>query len=168
MYGIDINIEALKLAKQRISFNLDNSYEPKLVLADSTNLKVIVPDNIVDLIFAHPPYSNIIKYSKDIKQDLSRLELKEFLNQISLFSNECFRILKKDKICSILIGDIRKNKNVIPLGFYIMNIFIHTGFTLKEIIIKEQHNCKMSNYWSDNRRRDFYLLAHEYIFIMKK
>ena len=87
---------------------------------------------------------------------------------MKLFSKECFRILKKNKYCAVLIGDIRKNKNVIPLGFYIMNIFIKTGFTLKEIIIKEQHNCKMNVYWSQNTKRDFYLLAHEYIFIFNK
>lgn len=119
----------------------------------------------MDLIFAHPPYANIIKYSKNIKEDISRLELNEFLYQMKLFSKECFRVLKKNKYCAVLIGDIRKNKNVIPLGFYIMSIFIETGFTLKEIIIKEQHNCKKTGYWSQNQSRDFYLLAHEYIFI---
>lgn len=162
-----MNVEALKIAKERISFKSDNLYEPKLIRADSTNLKGIVPDKCVDLIFAHPPYANIIKYSKDIKEDISRLELNEFLDQMRLFSKECFRILKKDKYCAVLIGDIRKNKNVIPLGFYIMNIFIKTGFNLKEIIIKEQHNCKRTEYWSKSTNRDFYLLAHEYVFIFK-
>lgn len=162
-----MNVETLKMAKERISFKSNNLYEPKLIRADSTNLKGIVPDNCIDFIFAHPPYANIIKYSKDIKEDLSRLELKEFLDQMKLFSKECFRILKKNKFCAVLIGDIRKNKNVIPLGFYIMNIFIETGFTLKEIIIKEQHNCKRTDYWGQNVNRDFYLLAHEYIFIFK-
>lgn len=161
-------MDALKIARERINFKSNNLYEPKLIRADSTNLKGIMPDNCVDFIFAHPPYANIIKYSKDIKEDLSRLELNEFLNQMKLFSKECFRILKKDKYCAILIGDIRKNKNVIPLGFYIMNIFIKIGFTLKEIIIKEQHNCKRTEYWSKNNHMDFYLLAHEYIFILNK
>ena len=86
---------------------------------------------------------------------------------MKLFSEECFRILKKGKICSILIGDVRKKGNIIPLGFYLMNIFIRSGFTLKEIIIKEQHNCTMTNYWQ-NRNINFYLLAHEYIFVLKK
>ena len=111
------------MAKERISLKSNNLYEPKLIRADSTNLKGIVPDNCIDFIFAHPPYANIIKYSKDIKEDLSRLELNEFLDQ--------------------------------------------TGFTLKEIIIKEQHNCKRTGYWSQNINRDFYLLAHEYIFILE-
>lgn len=166
--GIDVNVETLKIAKERINFKSNNLYDPKLIRADSTNLKGIVPDKCIDLIFAHPPYVNIIEYSKNIKEDLSRLEINEFLEQMKLFSKECFRILKKDKYCTVLIGDIRKKKNVIPLGFYIMNIFIETGFTLKEIIIKEQHNCKKTDYWSKNKTRDFYLLAHEYIFVLKK
>ena len=165
--GIDINIDVLKLAKSRLNFEYQTIYEPRLLRANSTNLQKIIPNEKIDFIFAHPPYADIIKYSKDIEEDLSRLNLQEFLNQMSLFSKECFRVLKKDKICSILIGDIRKNKNVIPLGFYVMNIFIQTGFTLKEIIIKEQHNCKMTGYWK-NKNMDFYLLAHEYAFVLKK
>jgi len=165
--GIDVNENALKLAKSRLEFDYKTIYEPKLIKANSTKLQNIIPENKIDFIFTHPPYADIIKYSKDIKDDISRLDLQEFLNQMNLFSKECYRVLKKDKICSILIGDIRKNKNVIPLGFYIMNIFIQTGFTLKEIIIKEQHNCKMTDYW-ENKNMDFYLLAHEYIFIFQK
>lgn len=165
--GIDVNEDALKLAKSRLEFNYKTVYEPKLIKANSTNLQSIIPDDKIDFIFAHPPYADIIKYSKNIEQDISRLSIEEFLDQINLFSKECFRILKEGKICSILIGDIRKNKKVIPLGFYIMNIFIQTGFTLKEIIIKEQHNCKMTEYWK-NKNKDFYLLAHEYIYVLKK
>lgn len=165
--GIDVNLNALKIAKERLDFKYKNNFEPKLLKADSTNLKNLIPNEKIDFIFAHPPYSDIIKYSNDIKEDISRLSLQDFLNQITLFSKECFRILKKGKFCSILIGDIRKNYNVIPLGFYLMNIFIQTGFTLKEIIIKEQHNCKMTDYWK-NKSTSFYLLAHEYILCFKK
>ena len=64
----------------------------------------IVPDNAVDFIFAQPSYTDIIKCSKDIKGNLSLLELKEFLNRMKLFSKECFRTLKRDKVCSIWIG----------------------------------------------------------------
>ena len=167
MCGIDLNLEALKITRTRIEFKYNCLYEPKLIKADSTNLRGIVPDNCIDFIFAHPPYADIIRYSDNIKEDLSRLNLQEFLNRIKLFSKECFRILKKSKVCSILIGDTRKNKNIIPIGFYVMDIFIQTGFKLKEIIIKEQHNCQTTNYWK-NKKISFYLLAHEYIFIFEK
>ena len=129
--GIDINVDALQLARSRLSFKYDTLYEPKLIKANSANLKNIIPDNKVDFIFAHPPYADIIKYSKNIEEDMSRLNLEEFLSQMNLFSKECFRILKDGKYCSLLIGDIRKNKNVIPLGFYLMNIFIRDWFHSK-------------------------------------
>ena len=165
--GIDINPDALKIAKERLNFEIKESFQPKIIVADSVNLKQIIPDEKIDFIFLHPPYANIIEYSANINGDLSRLNLKEFLNQMKLISKECYRILKKKKFCSILIGDIRKNGNIIPLGFYLMNIFIQSGFILKEIIIKEQHNCKKTDYWK-SKNVNFYLLAHEYIFVFEK
>ena len=36
-------------------------------------------------------------YVEQKREDLSRLNLQEFLNQMSLFSKECFRVLKKIK-----------------------------------------------------------------------
>ena len=39
---------------------------------------------------------------------------------------------------------------VIPMSFEVMKIFEAAGFTLKEIIIKEQHNCKATGYWKTN------------------
>lgn len=68
-----------------------------------------------------------------------------------------------------MMGDIRKNGRVIPLGFNVMQLFINEGFNLKEIIIKEQHNCSSTKYWEEiSLKRNFYLLAHEYIFIFFK
>lgn len=165
--GIDINEKALRITNKRLNFDYNNNYNPKLIKANSVNLQKIIPSNKIDFIFVHPPYSDIIKYSEDIQEDMSKMSLNDFFVQINLFSKECFRVLKKGKFCSILIGDIRKQGNVIPLGFYLMNIFIKSGFQLKEIIIKEQHNCKMIDYWK-NKNINFYLLAHEYIFVLKK
>ncbi len=88
--GIDINPNALKLAKERLTFNYNNKVQLRLIKADSTNLTQIISNEKIDFIFAHPPYADIIKYSNDIKEDISRLNLKEFLNRITLFSKECF------------------------------------------------------------------------------
>ena len=165
--GVDVNENAIKKTYERVSFEYNQKYLPKIFKADSTNLNGVIKNDRVDFVFAHPPYADIIKYSDNIDNDISLLSVTAFLDKMNLFSKECFRILKKDKFCSILIGDIRKNGNIIPLGSLIMNQFINSGFTLKEIIIKEQHNCKMTSYWK-NRNLNFYLLAHEYIYIFKK
>lgn len=80
-----------------------------------------------------------------------------------------FRVLKKGKFCAILIGDTRKKGKVVPLGFMLMQVFEAAGFKLKEIIIKEQHNCRATGYWKTNSiKYNFLLLVHEYLFIFKK
>ena len=80
---------------------------------------------------------------------------------------ESYRVLKKGKMCAVMIGDIRKYGKVVPLGFCIMQCFLDAGFINKEIIIKEQYNCKSTDYWQ-NRENNFLLLAHEYIFVFQK
>jgi DNA modification methylase len=82
-----------------------------------------LPDGYVDLIATHPPYANIIKYSEDIKEDLSHLKVPDFLNEMRKVAAESFRVLKKDKFCAILIGDTRQKGNIIPLGFSVMEVF---------------------------------------------
>ena len=43
------------------------------------------------------------------------------------------------------------------------------GFKLKEIIMKEQHNCRATGYWKTNSiKYNFLLLAHEYLFVFYK
>lgn len=165
--GCDINPNSLKIAKNRISgIKTDSSIE--LIKSNARNLDFI-KDNSVDLICTHPPYSNIIKYSKSIQEDLSLLNLSDFYEAMKEVSKECFRVLKKANYCAIMMGDIRKNGCVISLGFNIMNLFLNQGFRLKEIIIKEQHNCSSTRYWEKiSLQKNFYLLAHEYIFIFFK
>ncbi|HBN27727.1 MAG TPA: site-specific DNA-methyltransferase [Clostridiaceae bacterium] len=165
--GYDVNEKALEISKNRIK-NIMGNNSVELLKRDARCLYDI-KDNFIDLICTHPPYSNIIKYSKDIKEDLSLLSRKDFYIAMNQVAKECYRVLKKDKYCAILMGDTRENGFIIPLGFDVMNIFINSGFKLKEIIIKEQHNCSSTNYWKEiSVKRNFYLIAHEYLFIFKK
>lgn len=166
--GIDINDNALKLAQKRLNFNCDNDVKTQLFLGDAQNLKMI-DDHSIDFICTHPPYADIIKYSDNISNDISHLNYNEFLLCMNQVSKELYRVLKSSHFCSFMIGDIRKKGNVIPLGFLTMQAFINNGFILKEIIIKEQHNCTSTAYWKDKLEKlGFYLLAHEYIFVLYK
>lgn len=103
-------------------------------------------DESIDFICTHPPYANIINYSKDIPGDLSLLSVTKFLEQMKLVSSECYRVLKKGKFCAILMGDTRIKGHVVPMSFDVMKIFEGAGFKTKEIIIKEQHNCKATGF----------------------
>ena len=107
--------------------------------------------------------------SEGIEGDLSHLDMKAFLPEILRVAEESFRVLRKDKYCAVLMGDTRKKGMVQPLAFETMTRFQLAGFKLKEIIIKEQHNCQATGYWKTNSiKYNFLLLAHEYLFVFKK
>lgn len=165
--GFDINPEAVELSRKKCDFNLDTTATSVIDLGDARKLPL--DDSSVDLICAHPPYADIIHYSENIEGDLSLLPIKDFLFEMGRVADECRRVLKKGKFCAILMGDMRKKGMVQPLAFETMRVFELAGFKTKEIIIKEQHNCKATDYWKTNSIKfNFLLLAHEYLFVFKK
>lgn len=165
--GLDINSLAVELAKNKCNFEYDGKSSIDIKLGDARKLPL--ENESVDLICTHPPYADIIHYSEDIDGDLSLLPVKEFLTEIGKVADESYRVLKKDKFCAILMGDTRKKGMVQPLAFETMRLFELAGFKLKEIILKEQHNCKATGYWKTNSiKYNFLLLAHEYLFVFKK
>lgn len=165
--GFDINPEAVALSTKKCEFDFETDCTSIIRLGDARKLDL--PDESVDLVCTHPPYADIIQYSDGIDGDLSHLAMKEFLPEIFKVAEESFRVLKKDKYCVVLMGDTRKNGMVQPLAFETMTMFKLAGFKLKEIIIKEQHNCQATGYWKTNSiKYNFLLLAHEYLFVFKK
>lgn len=165
--GFDINPAAIEISRKKCDFDFVTTVTTRLEVADARQLPIA--DNTIDLICAHPPYANIIQYSEDVDGDLSRLKMKDFLFEIGKVAQECYRVLKQDKFCAVLMGDMRKKGMVQPLAFETMRIFELAGFKTKEIIIKEQHNCKATGYWKTNSVKfNFLLLAHEYLFVFKR
>lgn len=179
--ALDINDKAIEIAKNNINFTVESQqlrlideksnfkiYEPELSVGDARNLSLL-KNNSVDLICAHPPYANIIHYTDSKEGDLSFLDINEFLKEMSKVAKESFRVLKPDKQCTMLIGDTRRKKHVIPLGFELINVYLNAGFKLKELVIKRQHNCKTTGFWYANSiKYNFLLLAHEYLPIFEK
>ena len=167
--GVDVNNIALERCKEKTNFEHEGA-NGKIYLrkGDARNLDFI-PDKSIDLICTHPPYADIIKYSEDIKEDLSRLKVKDFLEEMKKVAAESYRVLKSDKFCAVLMGDTRQKGHMIPMAFDVMKGFQDAGFKLKELIIKEQHNCRATGYWKTNSvKYNFLLIAHEYLFVFKK
>uniref|UniRef100_A0A7C3ER90 Methyltransferase domain-containing protein n=1 Tax=candidate division WOR-3 bacterium TaxID=2052148 RepID=A0A7C3ER90_UNCW3 len=174
--ALDINPACVSLTKQHLDFNLPSNlfsgkmsaFEPEVRIGDARNLGWI-PDGSVDLICAHPPYAGIIKYGSKIEGDLSNLGIAEFLLEIEKVAQESFRVLKLGGKCAILIGDTRRKKHILPLGFQTIDVFLRAGFRLKELVIKRQYNCKTTGFWYDKSvQYNFLLLAHEYLPIFEK
>lgn len=165
--GVDINPKAIEISKNKCNFKCEKNSNMEILQGDARKLNL--EDESIDLICTHPPYADIIHYSEDIDGDLSLLKIKDFLFEIGKVAEESFRVLKKGKFCAILMGDTRKKGMVQPLAFETMRIFELAGFKTKEIIIKEQHNCKATGFWKTNSiKHNFLLLAHEYLFVFKK
>jgi len=179
--AFDINDKVIELAKKNINFSIETQqltlieekshpkvYEPKLSVGDARDLSFL-QDNSVDLICAHPPYANILHYTDTKEGDLSFFDIDEFLKEMVKIAKESFRVLKPGRQCAILIGDTRRKKHVIPLGFKLINVYLDAGFKLRELIIKRQHNCKTTGFWYANSiKYNFLLLAHEYLPIFEK
>lgn len=164
--GIDINPQAVSISEANLQFQCGKNSKVFIRNGNATNLHFI-KDSSIDFICTHPPYANIIKYSNGIEGDISLFDVDEFLIAMRKVATEAFRVLKKKKMCAVMIGDIRKHGAVIPLGFRVMECFLQAGFTNKEIIIKEQHNCRSTDYWKKQNKK-LLLLAHEYIFVFQK
>ncbi|MGN0573281.1 MAG: TRM11 family SAM-dependent methyltransferase [Acutalibacteraceae bacterium] len=167
--GIDVNDTAIARCVEKVDFEHDGANGKVYIRkGDARNLSFIA-DESIDLICTHPPYADIIRYSENIPEDLSLLKIKDFLIEMNKVAKESYRVLKKGNFCAILMGDTRQKGNMIPMSFEVMRIFENTGFKLKELIIKEQHNCKATGYWKTNSiKYNFLLIAHEYLFVFKK
>lgn len=170
----DINPAAVALALDNLNFHVPLGlsegpvYEPQVAVGDARDLSDI-PDSSVDLICAHPPYAGIIGYSVAAEGDLSQLPLPAFLSEMGRVARESLRVLKPGGKCAILIGDARKSRHVVPIGFQTMRIFLDAGFVLRELVIKRQHHCKATGFWyARSLQHNFLLLAHEYLPVFEK
>lgn len=167
--GVDINDVALERCREKTDFEHDGANGKVYLRKGDARHLDFIPNSSVDLICTHPPYADIIRYSEDIDGDLSRLKVKDFIIEMKSVANESYRVLKKGKYCAVLMGDTRQKGHMIPMSFEVMRVFEDSGFRLKELIIKEQHNCKATGYWKTNSiKYDFLLIAHEYLFVFSK
>ncbi len=176
--GIDINKEAIIITLDRLRFSYGTlKKKPKIwiktYIGDARNLDKI-EDESIDLIATHPPYANIIGYTKNSNHkregDLSKVRsIEEFTNEMRKVAKEFYRVLKPGKYCAILIGDTRRHKHHVPISFRVMQSFLDVGFILKENIIKLQHNMKATPFWKKKSiQYNFLLLAYEHLFVFRK
>jgi len=192
--GVDINPDCIMLTLDRLNFDytpLDPNYPEVTIrtyVGDARNLDLI-KDESVDLIATHPPYANIIPYSKEkkIPGDLSAVHsIDEYIDGMKEIAKESYRVLKPGRYCAILVGDTRIHRHHVPIAFRTMKAFLEAGFILREDIIKYQWKTKTTREkwqgltkvadvcWVDidkNAKRyymDFYLLYYEHLFIFRK
>lgn len=168
--GVDINPEAVRIARSRLNFDYLFQTEQRCFRGDARNLDTIA-DESIDLVMTHPPYADIIRYSGGrIGNDLSNIRsVDAFCEEIEKVARECMRVLRPGRYCAVQMGDTRRNKYYIPLAYKVMERFLEAGFALKEDIIKVQHNCRATGFWvRKSKEHNFLLIMHEHIFVFRK
>ena len=171
--AVDINLDAISITRDRL--NLPESIVSGLPKTthrtyhgDTRCLDQIGNDS-VDLITAHPPYVNIIKYTKKVDGDLSQFDdYLKFFEEFRKAISEYYRVLKPGGYCAVLIGDTHNRSHFVPVTTRMMMDFLREGFFLKEDIIKKEWNCQSDRYSNKYSNSNFLLTMHEHLFIFRK
>ena len=176
--GIELQYDVAKEAHDRIITEKKEGINSKVVVGDSRTFNIAdilgsIGINRVQFAILHPPYWDIVKFSDD-PNDLSNCTtVDSFLKSFGNVVDNTMNVLEKNRYCAVVIGDKYANSQVIPLGFYCMNIMQEKGLLLKAILVKNFGETKgKSNSQAIWRYRalssDFYIFKHEYIFVFKK
>jgi len=140
-------------------------YEGRDLAHDWDIVTGLMPEKQFDMVWFHPPYWDIIKYS-DNPSDLSNCKtLDEFEQKLNRSVERLLDVVNPGGIIAILIGDKRKSGKYFAL---IRTLLVNSNIgQLKSIIIKLQHNCQ-----SDNKcysHNPFLIpIKHEYCLIYQK
>lgn len=176
--GIEIQEDVAKQTKKLIKQEAKENLVSDIYVGDSSNFeyeKLLEKYNIdnVQFIIYHPPYWDIIKFSEQEK-DLSNCPtLENFLEKLEKTIVDSTKILQKGRYCAIVIGDKYEKGQVVPLGFYCMQLFQKHKMKLKAILVKNFNETKgkqnQQALWKYRAlANNLYLFKHEYIFVFRK
>jgi hypothetical protein len=177
--GIELNQEVAQKAKELIEKEANKgSIISEIVVGDSrsVDIKQILNKFGIDkvqLLLMHPPYHDIIKFSKD-ERDLSNAKnTVEFLKMFGAVVDNATPYLEKGRYFALVIGDKYSKGEWIPLGFYCMQEVLKRGYILKSIIVKNFEETRGKRHQKELWRYralagGFYVFKHEYIMLFKK
>lgn len=124
MAGSGTTIDVCKAYNRKVkAFDLTPTRED---IIENDSRCIPIDDSSVDLVFLHPPYLDMVKFSNK-EGDISKLSLEKFLSSMRLVLMESKRILKKDKHLCILVGDLVRKGKFISLSRKLSNICEELG-----------------------------------------
>lgn len=177
--GIELNEEVAIKARELIEkepnrFNVVSD----IIVGDSTEIdfKQILEERGIDkvqLLIMHPPYHDIIKFSKNPKDLSNAPTVEKFLEMFGKVVDNTYPILEKGRYLAIVIGDKYSKGEWIPLGFYVMQEVLKRQYKLKSIIVKNFEETRAKRNQKELWRYralvgGFYIFKHEYILLFQK
>lgn len=137
--------------------------------------KIPLKSESIDMIFIHPPYWDLIQYSKKEENlpDLSRAtSLEEYLHMLKEILKECYRVLKPGRFMCVLLGDLVRKGKFIPLCRKALNLaeeigFIDYGYAVK-IAHGEVSRAKSGVIMAEPLYTDNLKISHDLVMFLKK
>lgn len=132
------------------------------------------PDYKCDLVFCHPPYHNIVKYSDKDNDGSNCKDVNDFLGWLDRVAINITNRLNDKGIVILVLGNIYEDGEEKTLGVWGKDVFCKHGLKCKSHIIKDYGETKGSegrnynlNYYRQlkNGYNNFY---GDNIFILKK
>ena len=180
--GFDINEEIVQYVRSKMAGDSSIDYsiclgdvcDEELSTAYISNFLKNLKKQRVDFILSHPPYWDIVKFT-DNEADLSQCEtLDRFLSLFLKSTRNTVKHLRSGKHFAIVVGDLYRDGEVVPLGFYMMDVIKRNiKCKLKGIVVKDivgnRGKIGSEGLWRYRTlKSDTFLFKHEYIFVFKK
>lgn len=182
--GVELNPKIAEMARKKIEeqtqltgFNKENKKVKTLVLTGDSktiNISEETGQKNIQLIIMHPPYWDIINFSKDKNNLCNASTLNDFLKMFRKVVDNVTPLLDDGRFLALVIGDKYSKGEWIPLGFLTMNEVIKAGYILKSIIVKnmignERGKGIANNLWRYRALKGgFCVFKHEYVMVFQK
>ena len=187
-------VEALKLGRNALGVELNpdvyaktgetidgidgmNGAVSHLVNADSAkyDFPSFVHEKHLDgfeLAIMHPPYWDIIQFSTDTADFSNAHSVEDFTKRLKKLTEKILKAMKPKGHIALVIGDMYRNGEIIPLGFRSMDALSSTGLKLRGIIVKDIQNTRAKrnseSLWRYRALKSgFYVFKHEYVFVFR-
>ncbi|MDR1696314.1 MAG: site-specific DNA-methyltransferase [Endomicrobium sp.] len=180
--GFDINSEIVDYVKGEMSESAYKNYalcygdvlDKDKIENDYSAAKKKLKFDSAQFVIMHPPYMDIVKFTQN-KNDLSQIgDIKLFVEKFKMVCQNILPFLETNKYFALVIGDVYKKSEVVPLSFYCMDMLKRNfKIKLKGIIVKniEGNRGKLgqAGIWKYRAlKSDYFLFKHEYVFVFKK
>lgn len=144
---------------------MSNHTNQKILEGDSRELLKNFSTDSISYVVTSPPYWSILakktaenkrkeriedgletKYS-DSKNDLGNIsKYSDFLDELSVCFEECYRVLQNKRYTTIIVSDFRHKSELVPFHSHVVDLCTKIGFTLQGIGILVQRNKKLYPY----------------------
>ena len=177
--GVEVEPRVAEVARRRISEE-PNPYgvRVEVVVGDSrvVDFRRLLEERgfrEADLVVAHPPYHDIVKYGDSPANLCNAPSVGEFLRGYGEVLDNVLRVLKPGGYYVLVVGDKYEDGEWVPLGFYTMGETLRRGLKLKAICVKnvEETSAKrgLVNLWKHRvLRAGTYYFKHEYVMFFRK